>query len=36
MISVTALLIAISPLSGFAETEKPEKEVADTTDIWLN
>ncbi len=36
LISVTALLIAISPLSGFAETEKPEKEVADTTDIWLN
>ena len=35
-ISVTALLIAITPLSGFAQTEKAEKEVAETTDIWLN
>ncbi len=35
-ISITALLIAISPLSGFAQTEKAEKKVAETTDIWLN
>ena len=35
-ISVTALLIAITPLSGFAQTEKAEKGVAETTDIWLN
>ncbi|MDJ0580490.1 DUF4440 domain-containing protein [Crocosphaera sp.] len=36
MISITALLIFISPLSGFAQTEKAEKEVAETTDMWLN
>ncbi|MGK7941596.1 MAG: DUF4440 domain-containing protein [Crocosphaera sp.] len=36
LISVTALLIAITPLSSFAQTEKAEKEVAKTTDIWLN
>ncbi|MDJ0842645.1 MAG: DUF4440 domain-containing protein [Crocosphaera sp.] len=36
VISITALLIAISPLSSFAQTEKAEKEVAETTDIWLN
>ena len=35
-ISVTVLLIAITPLPGFAQTEKAEKEVAETTDIWLN
>lgn len=35
-ISVTVLLIAMTPLSGFAQTEKAEKEVAETTDIWLN
>ena len=29
-ISVTALLIAITPLSGFGQTEKAEKEVAET------
>ncbi len=35
-ISVTVLLIAINPLSGLAQTEKAEKEVAKMTDIWLN
>ncbi len=35
-ISVTALLVAITPLSSFAQMEKAEKEVAKTTDIWLN
>ena len=35
-VSVTALLITITPLSNFAQTEKAEKEVAETTDIWLD
>ena len=35
-VSVTALLVAITPISSFAQTEKAEKEVAETTDIWLN
>ncbi len=35
-ISVTALLIAMTPLSSFAQMEKAEKEVAEMTDIWLN
>ncbi len=36
LVSVTVLLIAMTPLSGFAQTEKAEQEVAETTDIWLN
>lgn len=35
-VSVTALLVAITPISSFAQTEKSEKEVAETTDIWLD
>ena len=35
-VSVTALLVAITPLFSFAQTEKAEKEVAETTDIWLD
>jgi len=40
-VSVTALLVAITPLSGFAQTmiqimKKAEKEVAESTDIWLD
>ncbi|MDJ0727659.1 MAG: DUF4440 domain-containing protein [Prochloraceae cyanobacterium] len=35
-VSVTALLVTITPLSSFAQTEKAEKEVAETTDIWLD
>ena len=35
-VSVTALLVAITPISSFAQTEKAEKEVAETTDIWLD
>ena len=35
-VSVTALLVAITPISSFAQTEKAEKEVAETTDTWLN
>ena len=40
-VSVTALLVAITPLSGLAQTmiqimKKAEKEVAETTDIWLD
>lgn len=35
-VSVTALLVAITPLSSFAQMEKVEKEVAETTDTWLN
>ncbi len=33
---VTALLVAITPISSFAQTEKAEKEVAETTDTWLD
>ena len=36
LVSVTALLVAITPLSSFAQTEKAEKEVAETTDTWLD
>ncbi len=35
-VSVTALLVTITPLSSFAQTEKAEKEVAETTDTWLD
>lgn len=40
-VSVTALLVAITPLSGFAQTmiqimKKAEKEVAESTEIWLD
>ncbi|NES80506.1 MAG: DUF4440 domain-containing protein [Moorea sp. SIO2B7] len=44
-VSVTALLVAITPLSSFAhlcslcssaQMEKAEKKVAETTDTWLN
>ena len=35
-VSVTALLVAITPISSFAQTEKAEKEVAETTDTWLD
>ncbi|WP_253274384.1 DUF4440 domain-containing protein [Myxosarcina sp. GI1] len=35
-IFVTALLVTITPLSSFAQTEKAEQEVAETTDTWLN
>jgi len=37
-VSVTALLIAITSLSSLAQTdtEKADKEVAETTEIWLN
>ena len=44
-VSVTALLVAITPLSSLAhlcslcssaKMEKAEKKVAETTDIWLN
>jgi len=34
--SVTALLVTIPLLSSCAETKKAEKEVAETTDIWLD
>lgn len=33
---VAILLVAITPLPSFAQTEKAEKEVAETTDTWLN
>ncbi|MDJ0511180.1 MAG: DUF4440 domain-containing protein [Crocosphaera sp.] len=36
LVCVTALLIAITPQSGFAQTQKAEKEVAEATEIWLN
>ncbi|NER26357.1 MAG: DUF4440 domain-containing protein [Symploca sp. SIO1C4] len=35
-VSVIALLVAITPISSFAQTEKAEKEVAETTDTWLD
>jgi|GEM_PF-208047 len=35
-VSVTALFVSISPLSSFAQTEQAEKEIAETTDTWLN
>ena len=35
-VSVTVLLVAITPSSSFAKTERAEKEVAETTDTWLN
>ena len=40
-VSVTALLVAITPLSGFAQTmiqimKNAENEVAQSTDIWLD
>lgn len=35
-VSVTALLVAITPLSSFAQMEEAEKEVAATTDTWLD
>ena len=35
-VSVTALLVALTPLSSCAQTERPEKEVAEATDTWLN
>ena len=33
---VTVLLVTITPLSSFAQTEKAEKKVAEATDTWLN
>lgn len=35
-VPVVTLLVAITPLSSCAQTEKAEKEVAETTDTWLN
>ncbi|MEL6442512.1 MAG: DUF4440 domain-containing protein [Cyanobacteria bacterium J06621_8] len=35
-ISVTALLVFITPLSSVAVAENAEKRVADATDTWLN